>query len=189
MKRIACWVLLALLFAGSGARAADEIQIDHNRLEATEDGYSLSVDLDFELPGRLEDALASGVPLFFLVEFEASRPRWYWFDERATQASLQLRLSYHALTRQFRLSSGALHQAFESLEEAQRALSRVRSWQVLARGQLRPGETYDCYLRVRLDVSQLPRPFQISAFANREWTLASGWKRWRFSVPVERPQK
>lgn len=189
MIRLVCWTLFAVLIGTAGAQAADEIQLDHNRLEATDEGYILSVDLDFELPNRLEDALANGVPLYFLVEFEINRPRWYWFDERTARPTLQLRLSFHALTRQFRLSSGALHQAFATLEEALRALSRVRGWQVLERDQVRAGEAYDCYLRVRLDVTQLPRPFQVSAFTNREWSLASNWKRWRFTPVPDRGAK
>jgi len=37
------------------------------------------------------------VSLGFLVEFELTRPRWYWFDERTTFEKLELRLSYLTL--------------------------------------------------------------------------------------------
>jgi len=30
-------------------------------------------------------------------------------------------------------------------------------------------------VRMRLDTSQLPRPFQINALTNRDWTLSSDW--------------
>ncbi len=182
-------IALALLGAVGGAFGSDEIQIDHARLEATEEGYALSADLDFELPARLEDALVNGVPLYFLVEFELQRPRWYWRDERIVQSSLRLRLAFHALTRQYRLSSGTLHQSFSSLEEALRALSRLRGWPVIERAQVRPGNDYDCFLRVRLDPSELPRPFQVRAITQREWSLASSWKRWRFTPAAERSGK
>jgi hypothetical protein len=33
---------------------------------------------------------------------------------------------------------------------------------------------------MRLDVSQLPRPFQISALGSREWNVSSEW--FRFAV-------
>lgn len=179
-------LVLALCGAPGLLYAADEIRVDHTRLEATDDGYALSADLDFELPSRLEDALVNGVPLIFLVEFELSRPRWYWLDERIAQPTLRLRLTYHALTRQFRISTGALHQSFATLDEALRALSRIRGWLVLERAQVRAGAAYDCFLRVRLDSSELPRPFQVSAMTQREWLLASSWKRWRFTAPADR---
>jgi hypothetical protein len=29
---------------------------------------------------------------------------------------------------------------------------------------------------MRLDVNQLPKPFQVNAITSREWTLASDWR-------------
>ena len=40
------------------------------------------------LSPQLEDAVNKGVPLYFLVEFELLRPRWYWWDERTALATL-----------------------------------------------------------------------------------------------------
>jgi Domain of unknown function (DUF4390) len=37
-------------------------------------------------------------------------------------------------------------------------------------------------LRLRLDVNQLPKPFQVDALASREWTLQSDWYRWGFTA-------
>jgi hypothetical protein len=97
-----------------------------------------------------------------------------------------LRLSYHALTRQYRISRGALHQSFSSLADALRILSRVRSWQVLQRDEMETGTEYQAALRMRLDLTQLPKPFQVSALTNRDWDLASEWRRWplQFKAPV-----
>jgi len=33
---------------------------------------------------------------------------------------------------------------------------------------------------LRLDASQLPKPFQINALASRDWSLQSEWYRWSF---------
>jgi hypothetical protein len=180
--------LAAVLWLVLPARA-DEIDVRNARLAVTEEGYALDADFEFELNPRLEDALAKGVPLFFVVEFEAERPRWYWWNERVVQKSLEARLSYNAITRQYRVSSGgALAQNFASLAEAQRAVARVRDWLVIERGQVKQDESYLIALRMRLDLSQMPKPFQVSAIANRDWTLASEWKRWRFTPP-ERPAR
>jgi hypothetical protein len=181
------WVALVLALVPLGA-AADEIEIRDTRLIATEDGIVLSADFEFDLTSRLEDALAKGVPLYFVVEFEIHRPRWYWLDERIGAASRSTRLSFHALTRTYRLNTGALHQSFATLDEALRTLSRVRGWPVLAKGVLKPDNTYAAYCRMRLDTTQLPKPFQVSALANREWTLASPWKRWELSGTIEQAE-
>jgi hypothetical protein len=133
---------------------------------------------------RLEEAVSKGLALHFLAEFELSRPRWYWFDEKVVKTHQTWRLTYHALTRQYRLSTGALHQSFSSLDEALRVLSRLRNWQVLAADRALPGESFDAALRMRLDTTQLPKPFQIEAISNRDWILSSDWKRWQFTVPT-----
>jgi hypothetical protein len=179
--------LLAVLVAAAciaASASADEITVSETRLLVADDGIVLEADFDFELTPRLEDALGKGVPLYFLVEFECFRPRWYWFDERIGEASRSTRLSFHALTRTYRLTTGTLHQSFPTLAEAVRALGRVRAWQVLPRGTLRPDRTYSAYVRMRLDTTQLPKPFQVSALAGREWTLSSPWKRWEVDGDV-----
>jgi hypothetical protein len=51
---------------------------------------------------------------------------------------------------------------------------------VLPLAALARGNTYAAAVRMRLDLSQLPRPFQASPFATREWTLTSDW--YRFAV-------
>ena len=168
----------ALLAFGAGFACAEEIEVREAALASSEEGIVLNADFELELTARLEDALAKGVPLYFLVEFECTRPRWYWLDERIGAAALALRLSFHALTRTYRLSSGTFHRSYATLAEALFALGRVREWLVLPRGALKPDTTYVAYVRMRLDTTQLPKPFQVSALANREWTLASSWKRW-----------
>jgi hypothetical protein len=186
----------ALLLAGglllALAAGAAEIEVSKPELSAVEEGYALSADFNFELNQRLEEAVAKGVVLYFVVDFELTRPRWYWFDEKLVSRSQTYRLSYHALTRQYRLSSGALHQSFTTLGEALRVLARLRHWVVIDKAsdksdkfQPRPGETYQAALRLRLDINQLPRPFQISALGNRDWTLASDWKSWQATLPAE----
>lgn len=175
--------LLGLLMVPAIALAA-EIEVANPQLLPSEDGYVLSADFKFELNPRLEEAVTKGVVLHFVADFELSKPRWYWLDEKLATRSQTYRLSYHALTRQYRLSTGGLHQSFATLSETMLVLSRLRNWGVIERGEkgIRPGETYDAALRLRLDVTQLPRPFQITALGNKDWSLASDWKAWQATL-------
>ncbi|WP_310493402.1 DUF4390 domain-containing protein [Dechloromonas sp.] len=172
------WLLL-LLFVPVLAWTA-EIDITNPQLSASDDGYVLSADFKFELNPRLEEAVTKGVVLYFVADFELSKARWYWLDEKLVSRSLTYRLSYHALTRQYRLTTGGLHQSFQTLSEAMQVLSRLRSWTVIDKNDkaVHPGEAYSASLRMRLDVTQLPRPFQISALGNKDWSLGSDWKIW-----------
>ena len=177
---------LAALFCATLSAQAAEISLRAPHLQATDDGYSVSADFNINFNARLEEAVARGVVLYFVAEFELARPRWYWLDEHVVSRSQTWRLSYHALTRQYRLSAGALHQSFPSLDEALRILSRLRNWQVVDKSALRTDETYLASLRLRLDLTQMPKTFQVSALANKDWNLASDWVRWSFS-PGETP--
>jgi hypothetical protein len=174
--------VLAFIVLGAGAFApaarADTINVRSAELRSEEDGYFLNAEFDVVINSTLEEALRKGIPLYFLLELEISRPRWYWFDEKALQYSFQYRVAYTPLTQQYRVSSGLLGQAFQSLEEVQRFLSRVTSRQVARRDQLVPGQRYDAALRLRLDGNQLPKPFQVNALTSREWSLQSDWHRW-----------
>ena len=187
--RLLLALLLAFVLGWNATARAGNIEISHIALEGNDEGYSLDADFEINLNPRLEDAINNGVAMYFEVEFELTRKRWYWFDERPVSRQLMLRLSYHALTRQYRISSGALYQSFSSLAEALRVLSRVRSWQVLERAELNAGTEYQAGLRMRLDVTQLPKPFQLNALTSREWNLASEWRRWPFRVKAPVTEK
>ena len=175
MRRIASAGLLALLLAAAAAWA-DEIEVREAVLRRVEDGLALDADFAFDLTPRLADVVSNGVPLYFRVEFELTRRRWYWFDHTAVSRGLQLRLSYHALSRQYRLASGPLQQSFPTLEEALNVLKRVRNWLVVE-GNARFDANYEAAVRMRLDTALLPKPFQLSALTARDLHLESPWKR------------
>ena len=163
------------------AARADTIIVKSAELRAEEDGYYLNAEFEFTINSTLDEALQKGVPLYFLLEFELSRPRWYWLDEKVISSTTQYRVSYNALTRQYRVASGLLGLTFEGLDEVERFLSRVTSREVARRDQVTKGARYEAALRLRLDVNQLPKPFQVNALASREWTLQSEWHRWSFT--------
>lgn len=178
-------LLSLLLFLPMLAWAA-EIEIANPQILAGDDGYVVSADFRFELTPRLEEAVNKGVALYFVVDFEMTRGRWFWFDEKLVSRSQTHNLSYHALTRQYRLSTGGLHQSFSSLSEALAVLSRLRHWAVIDKDDklVQAGDSYHSALRMRLDFNQLPKPFQISALGNKDWNLSSDWKHWVATLPA-----
>ncbi|OAI51129.1 hypothetical protein AYO46_08730 [Betaproteobacteria bacterium SCGC AG-212-J23] len=192
MRRIALLTgFLALL--GTASARAEGIDVRDAGLRAVDDSLVLEADFDFELTPRLAEVVANGVPLYFNVEFELTRGRWYWFDERAASRVLQMRLSYHALSRHYRIAAGTqperymLQQNFPTLDEALRVLKHVRNWVVVERRSALSRSDYDAALRMRLDTTQLPKPFQLSALTSRELHLESPWKRFVLRPPQQRP--
>jgi len=187
MRRVAFLTVvagLATLLVFAAAALAEEIEVRDVALRRVEDGLALDADFAFDLTPRLADVVANGVPLYFSVEFELTRRRWYWFDETAATQRLQLRLSYHALSRHYRLSSGLLQQNFASLEEALNVLKRVRNWLVADRSLRLAHADYDAAVRMRLDTTLLPKLFQLSALTARDLHLESPWKRFIVRPPI-----
>lgn len=173
---------LILLIAWAPLSRADTVPARSAELRLEEDHYVLDAEFDLVLNATLEEAIVRGVPLYFTVEFELQRPRWFWIDDTVVDNTLSYRLSYNALTRQYRLSTGgAFYQNLQTLEEAQRVISHVRGRRVIEKAALFKGVRYEAAVRLRLDTTQLPKPFQISALTSRDWSLQSDWVRWSFT--------
>ncbi len=185
MRRIAIACGFLAVLAAAAAARGDEIEVHEVALRSVEEGLALDADFAFDLTPRLADVVANGVPLYFRVDFELTRRRWYWFDDRAASRQLHLRLSYHALSRHYRLSTGPLQQSFATLEEALNVLKRVRNWLVVERAAGLSASDYEAAVRMRLDTALLPKPFQLSALTGRDLQLESPWKRFIVRVPHE----
>ncbi len=182
-----CWrrYVYAVLFTlalVSESLFAEGIQVRSAELVADSDGYRLNADFDINFTRTLEDALNKGVALYFVTEFELTRPRWYWFDQKVVELRQQFKLSYNALTRQYRLSVGTLFQNYATLEEAVSVMSQLHNRVVADKDALEKNYKYHAALRMELDVSQLPKPFQVNALASKDWTLSSDWYRWEITL-------
>ncbi|MBR0567639.1 DUF4390 domain-containing protein [Azoarcus sp. L1K30] len=173
-------LFLLLALVSFTALAADESRITHAEIVEGEGGYVLNADIELDLNSRLTDAVTRGVALFFVAEVIIERPRWYWMNEVVAERELNYRISYHAITRSYRLSIGSLHQSFDSLDSALLTMQRIRNWQVAGLEDLTPGVSHEASLRFRLDTAQLPKPFQVTAIGSREWNVGTDWLRWTF---------
>ena len=179
---LCCWLLASTLIL-SHAVAAEGIEFVDAALESTEEGYSLSTNFSVELTHPLEDALMRGIPIYFKLQIEVSRPRWYWFDDIAIRASRSIRLSYNVLTRQYRASvDGSLHRNFSRLDEMLALLRHPGRWMVAEPGALKQDASYTVAVQLSVDTAQLPKPIQVSALGSTEWRISSGWARFNYKV-------
>src|SRR5688500_20054009 len=94
MRGSALLVAALLAVASAGDARADEIEVREVVLRPVDDGYALDADFAFELSPRLAEVVANGVPLYFRVDFELTRRRWYWFDDTADRKSTRLNSSH-----------------------------------------------------------------------------------------------
>ncbi len=171
-------LLSALLLSFNLYAAPGAIHIKNAELVPVDERYILNSDFDLTLNNVLEDALTKGVPLTFLVEFQITTPRTYWFDDEIITQSYRVSLSYHALSRQFLINRNKTQFSYTNLQQAKEALTKIKDWTVVDKSLLKKGEPYQAALRVRLDQSKLPKPLQVEASGSENWTLVSERYQW-----------
>jgi hypothetical protein len=194
----ALFISLFLLASMPGVRANDSesislstpvLSVGYDRI------WMVNAEVRVTLSPVLIDALNRGVPLHFVTELEISKKRWYWWNKEVVDLVKPVRLSYHPVIQQYRISVGGLHQlAFNELDDALNSAVSLKGWSIatpeqtyafkaLSEAQKAP-EDYEMRLRVRLDTAKLPKPLQINALTNKDWNLSSEWIRPRFAPPV-----
>jgi hypothetical protein len=182
-----------------GVTTASISSIQVERADAT---VFLNAQIKFDLPAPVEDVLLKGIPLIFVAEAEVRRERWYWYDKKLIVAARQMRLAYQPLTRRWRLNvsnstgsngslnsslggglGGGLPQYFDTLSEAMSKIQRISRWRIVDLADLDPDALHTLDLSFKLDVSQMPRPFQIGLIGQSDWNISTT-KSIRFSSEV-----
>ena len=163
---------------------APGVEVTELRLEKSEGALLLQSSLRLDLSAVVEDALQKGMPLYFVTEAEITRDRWYWYDKKISTVARHYRLAYQPLTRMWRLNvsrepigsvgvASSLSQSFQTLPEALSAIRRTVNWKLADLTELDGDNKFTLIFKFRLDVSQLARPFQMTAGSNAEWNLAT----------------
>ena len=183
MRPLTVFLLCAFsLLCSQSLRAAELTQFN---VERGDDGVYLSTVVRFDLPAVVEDALLKGIAMFFVAEADIYQSRWYWADKRVANATRTIRLAYQPLTRRWRVnivsglinnSAGlraTLNQNYDTLPEALSAVQRLSRWRIADNSEVEPDVALKLEFSFNLDLSQLPRPFQIGVAGQKDWTISA----------------
>jgi Domain of unknown function (DUF4390) len=179
---ILIWVLVFGAFAPAHAQKPQVFQLN---LQRTPEALYLSGRMEIFPEQVVEEALLKSVPLYFVWQADVYRERWYWTDRRIASVTRTLRLAYQPLTRRWRVSLSndaavnaggaglqyALHQNYDSLADALAGVARVTRWKIADAARLPTDENHRVEFAFRLDLSLLPRPFQIGLGNQPGWTI------------------
>ena len=182
---------LSVVYA-AGSEGVTAASISSMQVERADGTVFLNAQLKFDLPTPVEDVLLKGIPLIFVAEAEVRRERWYWYDKKLVVAARQMRLAYQPLTRRWRLNisnntgsngslnsgsggalGGGLPQYFDTLSEAMSKIQRISRWRIVDVVDLDPDALHTLDLSFKLDVSQMPRPFQIGLIGQSDWNIST----------------
>ena len=175
-------LLMAMLGLGSAWAQTSSVELTELMPVRKDNALLLNAQLKLELGPAVEDALIKGLAVHFVAEAEVLRERWYWTDKKTGAASRYYRLAFQPLTRRWRLNvssepisgtglAGSISQNFETLAEALSVIRRQSAWKITDAQSLGPDARQRLRYEFRLDVTQLPRPFQIAAGNQADWNL------------------
>lgn len=168
---------LALSAAVVSVARAEGIQAQQIDVVQKGELFHLNGGFAIQLSPTLDDALRRGVQLTFVQAVEAERERNWWLAEGLSDLERSVRLSYNALLRQYYVSLSGVSSAHESLADALYVVGDLRDWAVVNVKQMKKRSEYKIYVRMYLDISQLPKPLQVNALASSgRWQLDSGWQ-------------
>ena len=175
-------LLMALMCFGGAWAQTSSVELTELMPVRKDNELLINAQLKLELGMAVEDALIKGLAVHFVAEAEVLRERWYWTDKKIGAASRYYRLAYQPLTRRWRLNvssepisgtglAGSISQNFETLAEALSVIRRQTAWKIADTQSLNPDSRHRLRYEFRLDVSQLPRPFQIASGNQVDWNL------------------
>lgn len=176
--------LLLILLLPATVVQAESIRIKSVNLAAVEQGYEISVDSEIILNATLEQALEKGIVLYFVTKFSLVDSRWYWLNDEVVRGKSRIGLRYYALTRQYHLSHPPFSQSFNTLKEALQALGQLRDYPLTIKSELKQDVDYIASLRIWLDLTRMPKPFQVEALGSNQWNLSSDKLEWRMKLPT-----
>jgi len=186
LRRACRWLLAAWLWVCVPVWAqTSTTELAEFKVERQDGSLLLNAQLRLELGPAVEDALVKGLAVHFVAEAELMRDRWYWYDKKLGMVTKYYRLAYQPLTRRWRLNvstepiahsgvTSSLSQSFDTLQEALNVIRRQTAWKVAEMAEVDADARQYLSYRFRLDVSQLPRPFQIAAGNQADWRLDVG---------------
>jgi hypothetical protein len=163
---------------------AEDIRIKSVNVAAVEQNYVISVDTEIALNATLEQALEKGIVLYFVTKFSLVDSRWFWLNDEVARGKLRVGLRYYALTRQYHLNYPSFSQSFNTLKEALQVLGQLREYPLTVKFELKQDVDYIASLRIWLDLTRMPKPFQVEALGSSQWNLSSDRLEWRMKLPT-----
>ncbi|MDE2121075.1 MAG: DUF4390 domain-containing protein [Betaproteobacteria bacterium] len=173
--------LAAAALQARGPANAATVYAQPPTVDLEPDGVYASASVVFALPVALEDALRRGIPLYFLTRISVTQSRWWWFNASLGEAQQLTRLGYEPLLGKYRVVTGALRTSYGSLDEALNQVQHISRLKVADAAALKRGESYQVGGHFELDLSQLPRPFQLNVSSQTEWQLEADFPRVSFT--------
>lgn len=181
-RLLAAFALIALC-GWAALAAASGFKVSSVQARANGQSLRLTGSIDLSLSGKVEDAIANGIPIELLIDVRLYRDRRFLWDENVESWTLRRELRHHALTGQYLINAGpgaaVARETFNTLNEALNEMGSLSDLNLPISGVLAADAEYHVKLRAGLDVEALPPLLRPVAYTARAWNLSSGWTTWK----------
>lgn len=160
--------------------AQSKLLIQSATLERKAENLLLHTAIDIQFSQAIDKALLKGFTLQYILEFQLSVPRKYWFSDEIVTITRPIEVRYHALSRQYILVENGQRSSFANLSALAAGMRQLSPIQVIPISQLEADKPYEAALLIRLDYRQLPSAIQDQA--KSDWQMTSQRAHWQPSL-------
>ena len=180
-KVLASGLLIILLSWGHAGYAGDSfVKIKQAKLVLKQNKAKLIAELDFKLSATAQEALHSGISLYWDVSIVLKQKQWsgLWYKTLFAQSN-RYSLAYYTLLNNYRLKdeSNQEFSRFFSLSEALTYMRHIR-YSPLPMKDYHLDQCITGVLNVTFDKEMLPAPLRPIAYVDQQWDLSANERQW-----------
>lgn len=139
-----------------------------------------------KIPQTIEQAIHSGLILFFEYNFEIKEKKWINFKAIA-KLKKQYILSYHKLTDEYQIEDPVTYQVltFKSLPAAINFMQKLQKFPLILSSQLTKEhkDKLALYVKFKLSAENLPTIVKLEKILSNRWKTDSDWTIWPIPYP------
>ena len=182
LQRTLAIVAFLCVFGGlaPSAWADGRVEVRSAASRLNEGVHEASARIQYQLSGRIEEALANGIALRIALDFEIYRTRRFLPDPNVANVSLSYVLRYNTVTERYTLRNDNTGEqaTFATFFAALNALGRIDAVPLVDAALLRAEARHTVRLRAQVSIADYPLSLKYLLFWRDDWRVASDWYTW-----------
>jgi len=151
-----------------------------HKIDAANNVYLVSAQIDYQLSPYLEQALLNGVILNSSTRMVLVKPSNWWWNQAESLSTLDYELKYHALSRHFLLTRNDTNENwnYRTLTRALRKMGSVVNHRLPALPESIHEGGYSIYLSSVVSPATLRLPLKIQSIFSSQYSMSSEVIQW-----------
>jgi len=140
--------------------------------------YYIDGVIETHLPEYMTQAIYNGIPLPLQLQIDVKESSNWWFDRSLVTIEQRYLLHYLPLYDTIRLENLSTGSSTlqRSLVTALRKVGRIKNFPILDKEHFDTKNGIYARIRLKVDVSALPKPLRAESLLGGSWNISSDWK-------------